>query len=222
MQLTPNAIQKLKHFSRINQSVVIKAGSVISTKNPVGSVYARAELTDVFPQEFAIYDLNEFLGLLDMSTGEIDFKDKHMILTMKTGGKVKFFYTEPTLIKEAALVLPQYTTVSTFQLTKADFTNVKRLGGLLGASHTLFTDKDISLINPDRPASNTYQQNITANTTSSYSVRVLNENLSFPEDDYTVEIATIQTRGGSSIIALVFSAPSVAYLVAADFKSTIS
>ena len=60
-----------------------------------------AEVTETFPKEFAIYDLNQFLSLLTMDEdADLEFGDESV--TVKTGvGKFEFFYAEPSVIKSA-------------------------------------------------------------------------------------------------------------------------
>ena len=56
----------LKNFSTINQNLVIKAGSNITTMSAMKNIVAKATVIEDFPKDFAIYDLNEFLAAVSL------------------------------------------------------------------------------------------------------------------------------------------------------------
>ncbi|SVD17748.1 uncharacterized protein METZ01_LOCUS370602, partial [marine metagenome] len=66
MNLSNETVSVLKNFATINQNLVIKSGSNISTMSAMKNIVASAEVKEVFPTEFAIYDLNEFLAALSL------------------------------------------------------------------------------------------------------------------------------------------------------------
>lgn len=63
-----DTIEILKNFAEINQSLIIEAGDTIKTVSEQTNVLAKAKLNQSFPQAFAIYDLNKFLGVLSLFT----------------------------------------------------------------------------------------------------------------------------------------------------------
>ena len=66
MKLSNGTINVLKNFSTINQNLVIKEGSDISTMSAMKNIVAKAKVEEAFTKEFAIYDLNEFLSALSL------------------------------------------------------------------------------------------------------------------------------------------------------------
>ena len=62
MKLSNHTTSVLKNFATINQNLVIKEGNSIATMSAMKNIVAKAEVEETFPQEIAIYDLNEFLG----------------------------------------------------------------------------------------------------------------------------------------------------------------
>ena len=77
MKLTSNTISILKNFSTINQNLMVKTGNILSTMSAMKNIVAQAEVTETFPQEFAIYDLNEFLSALSLfEEPELNFQDQ--------------------------------------------------------------------------------------------------------------------------------------------------
>lgn len=59
-------IDVLKNYAEINQSLLFKEGSTIKTVNEQTNVLSKCTIEESFPQEFAIYDLNKFLGVLSL------------------------------------------------------------------------------------------------------------------------------------------------------------
>ena len=77
MIINNETVETLKNFAEINQSLVIEAGNVIKTVSEQTNVLAKAKLGQSFPQDFAIYDLNKFLGVLSLfAEPQFDFSEK--------------------------------------------------------------------------------------------------------------------------------------------------
>ena len=54
MKLSNETKEVLKNFSTINQNLVIKEGSSISTMSAMKNIIANASVSENFPKEFAI------------------------------------------------------------------------------------------------------------------------------------------------------------------------
>ena len=77
MIINNETVETLKNFAEINQSLVIESGDVIKTVSEHTNVLAKAKLGQSFPQDFAIYDLNKFLGVLSLfAEPQFDFSEK--------------------------------------------------------------------------------------------------------------------------------------------------
>lgn len=99
MKLSNSTISLLKNFSAINQSILIKPGSQLRSISMAKNILAEAEIDEVFPQEFAIYELNQFLNGLSLHNDpELDFvDDKHLLI--KGGNSCsKYFFADPSVI----------------------------------------------------------------------------------------------------------------------------
>ena len=85
MKLSSNTTSVLKNFATINQNLVIKEGNSITTMSAMKNIVAKAEVEETFPQEIAIYDLNEFLGALSLFSSPIlDFNDSYVMISEET------------------------------------------------------------------------------------------------------------------------------------------
>ena len=66
MNLTSDTVAILKNFSDINQNILVKPGNQLQTISTLKNILAQADVTEKFDQEFAIYDLPEFLRAVDL------------------------------------------------------------------------------------------------------------------------------------------------------------
>ncbi len=124
MKLSNNTTNILKNFSQINQSILIKQGNKLKTISVMKNILAEAEVEEDFEQDFAIYDLNQFLsGLSLYDAPDLDFGESY--LTIRDGRRrAKYFFADPDVIvspPEKEITLPTRDvcfTVATPQLDK--------------------------------------------------------------------------------------------------------
>ena len=96
MKLTENTVNVLKNFSTINPNLLVKEGSTITTMSAMKNILAKANVDEQFNQQFAIYDLNEFLSSTSLfKTPVIDFENQFLTINEETskGTKLKYFYS---------------------------------------------------------------------------------------------------------------------------------
>ena len=98
MKLSDATVGVLKNFANINQNILIEEGKQIRTMSTMKNILATAPLTEEFPRDVGIYDLNEFLGVLSMAKdADIQFEDSHM--TVSSGKtKIKYMYSDPSIL----------------------------------------------------------------------------------------------------------------------------
>ena len=81
MNMNKDTLTVLKNFAGINKYMRISKGNVLMIFNPSLPLFARAEISDFFPKEFSIYDLNQWLSTLSLfEDPDIDFGDKQMVI----------------------------------------------------------------------------------------------------------------------------------------------
>ena len=77
MKLSESTVEVLKNFSTINPSLVFKEGNLLRTVSPQKNILASSVVAESFPSDFAIYELNQFLGLNSLfDNGSIAFGEK--------------------------------------------------------------------------------------------------------------------------------------------------
>ena len=99
MKLTDSTLTVLKNFAGINNSILVKQGSKLRTISVAKNILAEANISEDFPKDVAIYDLNQFLNGLSLHQDpNLDFSaDSH--LTIQEGKRrVKYFFADPQVI----------------------------------------------------------------------------------------------------------------------------
>ena len=98
MKLSKHTLNMLRNFSDINMSIEIKKGNVLRTVSVQKNILAQAELEEEFPQDFAIYELNRFLGAVSLfDDPEFQFNGKSANIGTNTHS-VDYVYCDPSMI----------------------------------------------------------------------------------------------------------------------------
>lgn len=111
MKIGQKTITLLKNFSSINQSLYVTKGNVIRTMSEMKSVIAEVEVQEMFPRDFGIYNLNQFLGVVGLfDEPDLDFDSTAVCVKGNNGTSCKYFYADKATIRsippEKSFVLP--------------------------------------------------------------------------------------------------------------------
>lgn len=139
MKLSNETLNVLKNFAGINSGIEFKQGNKISTISSTKTVLAKATLKDEFPQDFCIYDLNQFLSVHSLSKDtELDFDSQNVIF--KAGrSKTKYRMTAKNMIvspPDKELKLPSVD--AEFKLTQEDLSQALKNASVLQSPNLAF------------------------------------------------------------------------------------
>jgi len=99
MKLSDNTLTILKNFAGINNSILVKQGTKLRTISVAKNILAEADITEDFPRDFAIYDLNQFLNGLSLHNDpDLDFKEDSYLSIKEGKRRVKYFFADPNVI----------------------------------------------------------------------------------------------------------------------------
>ena len=99
MKLSDSTLTVLKNFAGINNSILVKEGKKLRTISVAKNILAEANITEEFPRDVAIYDLNQFLNGLSLhSDPDLDFSPDSYITIKEGKRRVKYFYADPQVI----------------------------------------------------------------------------------------------------------------------------
>jgi len=149
MKMTPKALDVLKNFSTINNSLVVKAGEPVRTISETKSIMA--ECTSVtFENDFAIYDLGNFLSVLSVYKDkeyELDFKDDYLTISLpKSKSKIKYYFADPDMILSQSKSPKIPDVVLNFDLSQENISTIKNVAGILNLPD-FFVKADSKTIN---------------------------------------------------------------------------
>lgn len=193
MKLSQKTNEVLKNFSSINNSLLFNEGTVLRTVSPTKSVMGRAQVTESFPRQFAIYDLNQFLGSVSLlDDPDFDFGDSS--LTAKNGaGSIRYFYADPSMIvtpPEKDINLPSVEVQ--FKLEAKTLRATLQAANVLGLPEVVVEGKNgkitVGATNTKNDTSNAYSNEVgETNATFRFIIKV--ENLKLIQTDYIVSIS---------------------------------
>jgi hypothetical protein len=139
MKLSNETLTILKNFSSINSGILFKKGKTLSTVSSTKTVLAQATLQEDVPQEFAVYDLNNFLSVLSLGkeTPELEFDDKHILIKALGGrSKIKYRFADKSMIvipPDKTVVMPSEDV--SFTLDESDYDWITRTANVLQSPH---------------------------------------------------------------------------------------
>ena len=197
MKLSKRTKEILNNFVSINDSIIFQEGNTISTKSIEGNVIARAEVEEYFPQEFAIYNLAEFLNVIALfDEPEITFEEN--LCKISEGGKLVIYASgNKDVIRNnppKEFKPPEWDLE--FNLLNKDYKQIKKASAILSQDMVRFVSQDGQLV--AKTFSNDISTNATAN---SFDIVIKdsvdgNPNAVFPEKnmrlmdaDYAVSIS---------------------------------
>jgi hypothetical protein len=193
MQLSNETIAILKNFSSINQSILLREGNVLKTISPAKNIMAKAVVSENFPKEVAIYDLNRLLGVVSLfKSHDLDFTEHHIAIA---DGKnsVKYVYADPSIIVAApAKEINLPSTEVNFTITEDQMQSVLKAAGVVGVPDVSFVGDGSTLVmkahDKKTPTSNEYAIEI-GETDQVFSVDYKVENFKMVPGDYEVSIS---------------------------------
>ena len=110
MKLSDSTLTVLKNFAGINNSILVKQGSKLRTISVAKNILAEADITEDFPKDVAIYDLNQFLNGLSLHQDpNLDFTEDTYLTIREGKRRVKYFFADPEVIvspPEKEITLP--------------------------------------------------------------------------------------------------------------------
>ncbi len=194
MQISKDTLAILKNFSGINSNIALKTGSVLATISPQRNVMASVTIPESFPDDFYIYDLSQFLGVLSLfEAPDITFTSK--VATIKEGKtSIKYYAAD-----KSVLLLPPDKAIKfpgadvSFSMTQQMISAVQKTSSVLSAPDLSIVGdgSKMTLVVSDlkTPGNNVYEVEI-GDTVETFSAHMKVENMKMINQDYTVELSS--------------------------------
>lgn len=196
MKLSNYTTSVLKNFSTINQNLVIKEGNTITTMSAMKNIVAKAEVEETFPQQIAIYDLNEFLGALSLFTSPVlDFSDNYVMISEenKPTTKMKYFYSDPSVVTSPNKVITMPSNEVKFTMSSEDLSRLKRAAGAIGAPDMVLekdgSSSSLTVKDKKNDTANNYSLDVDTTSEGEFNFYFKVENMKLLDGNYDVEIS---------------------------------
>ena len=192
MKLSKETLDTLKNFATINTNILVREGGTLSTISTGKNIFARAEIKEAFPKEFAVYDLNSLLSLLTvMEDTEVDFGDESLKVS-KGKSVFEYFYADPNIIVSAPDKSIEVDNFFQFDLTKEDIDMVLKAAAITAAPMLSVigdgTEVVITVGDPATPKSNSFRQ-VIGTTDKTFDARLAVENFKVIPSAYSVVLS---------------------------------
>ena len=194
MQLSSDTVNVLKNFADINQNILVKSGTKLTTISTMKNILAEADISDNIPQEFAIYDLPEFLRAIDMfQKPSLNFDGESHVEIAEGKQKVKYFFADKSVIVAPTKSITMPDTFVSFTFTKEMFEKVMKGINTLGLPDVAVVGDgtSIKMIATDKKnkSSNTYAVDI-CESDKTFTAYFKAENFKMVTDDYDVAVSS--------------------------------
>ncbi|AIX26845.1 DNA polymerase processivity factor [Synechococcus phage ACG-2014i] len=196
--LSRKTLDVLKNFSTINSSIVFRKGSTVRTISNAENILAKFTGEEVFPVDFAIYDLSQFLsGISLFSDPQLEFDNENFVSIRGGRQSARYFFSDPEITLKSA---PEKNVKFPgsdlqFNLTGEDLIALQKASAVYSLPDLTFQSieghDEIKLILRDKEndTSNTYDITVAGSTTGTYTLDLKIENIRLLPGDYTVKVS---------------------------------
>ena len=197
MKINQNTLDILKNFSEINTNILIKPGNELSTISTMRNIFAKADIEESFDTEFGIYDLNEFLAVVSSTNKpELSLQDKFMTISAEgSKSKVKYFYSDPSVIVSPTKEVNMPEADVTFSLSQANLTQLQKMAAILktpdlALEGTKGGDVVLKVCDKKNDTSNNFDIVVGENATADYTFYFKVENMKMISGNYDVSVSS--------------------------------
>ena len=196
MQLSSDTVAVLKNFADINQNILVQKGNTLTTISTMKNILAEAEISDSIPQEFAIYDLPEFLRSIDLfKKPSLNFEGESHVNIADGNSKqsVKYFFADKSVIVAPTKTITMPDTFVSFTFKKDMFEELMKGITTLGLPDiaVIGDGTAIKMVATDKKnkSSNTYSTDI-CQSDKKFTAYFKAENFKMVPDDYDVAVSS--------------------------------
>lgn len=216
MHLNPETLSLLQSFAKINNSIIIKEGDMLSTISASKAVLAKAQLNQSFDGPMAIYDVSRFLSVLSLfSEPNLDIKETHVVIS-SNGKKLNYTFADSTLIVAPPTKEIKLPSVDVeFELTADDLSSVQKAQSVLRLPEFAVVGDGKKITFQALDSKNTGADAFSCEvgkTSKKFQAVFKADNLRLLPDEYVIQVSS----AGLSF----WKGPRVEYMIAVESNST--
>ena len=196
--LSKKTLDVLKNFSTINSSIVFRKGSTVRTISNAENILAKFTGEEVFPTDFAIYDLGQFLsGISLFNDPQLEFTSNDFVSIRGGRTSAKYYFSDPEItLKSAPEKNVKFPGADIqFNLSGDELIQLQKASAVYGLPDLTFQSEEgldtIKLILSDKEndTSNTYDLTVAGCSTGTYSLDVKIDNIRLLPGDYNIKVS---------------------------------
>ena len=196
--LSKKTLDVLKNFSTINSSIVFRKGSTVRTISNAENILAKFTGEEIFPADFAIYDLSQFLsGISLFNDPQLEFTSSDFVSIRGGRQSAKYYFSDPEItLKSAPEKNVKFPGADLqFNLTGEELIQLQKASAVYSLPDLTFQSEEgldtIKLILRDKEndTSNTYDLTVAGCATGTFSLDVKIENIRLLPGDYSVKVS---------------------------------
>lgn len=224
MKLSEKTLLILKNFQKINKGLVLKQGNILMTKSDDNVLYAEATIDETISDDFAIYDLGEFinyLGLIGIDAKLTpDMVELKLSIKGESGKKGKMNLADPSVVSHPKKRITTPVANVTFELKSEQLDDILNGAAVSGHKILNFTTGDqngkkfifAEVLDPKDSSANIVSFPIQEyDGKDEFNFYLNTENMKMLKSDYKIEI--------SKLGAITFVNDAVKYVIALEATS---
>jgi hypothetical protein len=193
MKLSTETISVLKNFSTINANLMVKAGSSLSTMSAMKNIVAKADVSEEFPSDFAIYDLNEFLSALSLfGRPDLEFNNDFVIITEEgTSKSLKYWFSDPSVVTTPSKEISMPSTELTFNMSSDTLNEITKAAAVIGVPDMALSGGKLMVTDKKNSTANAFETSLdVGDVAAEYKFWFKVENLKVMPGAYDVEVSS--------------------------------
>jgi len=219
ISISDQTIAVLRNFATINPNVVLRPGGVVKTIAEAKNILASATIAEDFPSEMGIYDLNEFLSVLNLvASPQIEFDQNSAIISSIGGSsKIRYFFSDPSILTAPQKDITMPSSDVKLSLSDTDLGAIRKAAAVLGHTELSIIGQDgkvtLRVLDTKDSSANTFDYDTGRSTTEEFNFVVNIPNLKLMTADYDIEIS-------KKLISKWTASTGIEYFIALEKSST--
>ena len=194
MKISNDTRDVLKNFSTINSGIRVKTGNKLETISNMKNILAIATIEESFPQDFAIYNLPEFLGATSLlDDPEFNFNPEKLSVE-DTNSKMDYFYASEGMVVAPEKMITMPSSEVTFTITSTLLTDLQKASSVLGVNDLVLesdgTTVTLTVKDKKNATSNTFSRTVAEGNGDKYQMNFKIENLKILTGNYEVQVSS--------------------------------
>ena len=198
--LSKTTLAILKVASQINNSFLAKPGDRINVNRDSGSIMLRAKIDETWPTEFALYELNRFLQVVNspaMANAELKFEEAERRVNISSGkSNVRYNFSDASLVSgysDKEIVISNVN--ASFELSEQTLDDISRMAGILGHTHlTIKVEGGKIWVLTSNPK--------LENASNEYKIEIAENTENFPDGSWALKLENLILLDGSYQVSI--------------------